>query len=117
MLWLEVRPPANNPTRPRDHPSRAACRLTTPQDDTESRASFYWNRATHSKTRGRQQTLISENFGKPRVGSGFGANVVAAEFILSPPQNALKPNFSRERFDKFLDHTQFGRCSSPFLET
>ena len=99
ILWLEVQPLANDPIRPRDHPSRAACCLTTPQDDTESRASFYWNRATHSKTRGRQQAFISVIFRKPRVGSGFGANVVAAG---NEADFAIKPIPPRHRRTAFL---------------
>jgi len=81
ILWLEVQPLPNDPARPHDHPSRAACCQTTPQDDMESRASFYWNRATLSKTRGRRQALISESFRKPGIlegslpGGGFPASV------------------------------------------
>jgi len=59
---------------------RATRCQTTPQDDMESWASYYWNRMTHSKTRGRRQALISEDFRKPNLiegalpGGGFGAS-------------------------------------------
>jgi len=51
----------------------------------ESWASFYWNRATCSKTRGRRQALISGNFRKPEIVEG------------SLPDNGFPASVRREK--------------------